>query len=259
MVLDAPYGLREFRGAPDTLAAPPLVGSSRSARRDGSTALTREEMLDQLANRLMTLQLQHPVRVAIDGVDAAGKTTLADELAALLIQHGRPVIRASIDGFHRPSAERHRQGANSPQGYYADSFDYDTLRSNLLQPLGPHGSLRFRRAIFDYRTDRPSMTEEEVAPEDAILLLDGVFLLRPEINDQWDYRIFVGVPFAVTVERAILRDSDLFGSVEDTRAHYLARYIPGQQIYLKSVDPLRHAQATVHNEDPEHPTLTFPA
>ena len=122
-------------------------------------------MLDQLANRLMTLQIQHPVRVAIDGIDAAGKTTLADELAALLIQRGYSVIRASIDGFHRPRAERHRQGANSPEGYYADSFDYDALRNVLLEPLGPHGGRHFRRAVFDYRTDTPSMTEEERAPQ----------------------------------------------------------------------------------------------
>src|SRR5262245_8885700 len=108
MVLDAPPGLRKF-----------------CARRDRSTMLTRDEMLDQLANRLMALQVQHPVRVAVDGVDASGKTTLADELATLLIKRGRPVIRASVDGFHQSRAERHRQGANSPEGYYADSFDYD--------------------------------------------------------------------------------------------------------------------------------------
>jgi uridine kinase len=214
-------------------------------------------MLDQLGNRLMTFQLQHPVRVAIDGVDAAGKTTLADELAALLIQHGRPVIRASIDGFHRPRADRHRQGATSPEGYYADSFDYDALRNVLLGPLGPHGGRRFRRAVFDYCADAPSVPEEELASEDALLLFDGVFLLRPEINDQWDYRIFVDTPFAVTIERAILRDRDQFGSAEATRARYEERYIPGQQIYLKSVDPLHRAQAIVHNEDPEHPALTF--
>jgi uridine kinase len=219
--------------------------------------LTRVEMLNQLANRLMTLQIQHPMRVAIDGIDAAGKTTLADELAALLIQRGYSVIRASIDGFHRPRAERHVQGANSPEGYYADSFDYGALRNVLLGPLGPQGDRRFRRAIFDYRTDTPSMTEEEVAPEDAILLFDGVFLLRPEINDQWDYRIFVDAPFAVTVERAILRDRDLFGSAEATRARYEERYVPGQQIYLRSVDPLHHAQAIIQNDDPEHPTLKF--
>ena len=221
--------------------------------------MTRAEMLDQLASRLTALQIQHPVRVAIDGVDAAGKTTLADELAALLLQRNRPAIRASIDGFHRPRAERHLRGANSPAGYYDDSFDYDALRSVLLEPLGPQGSRRFRRMAFDYRTDAPSMTEEELAPADAILLFDGVFLLRPEINELWDYRIFVDAPFAVTVERAIVRDTDLFGSVEAARARYQERYIPGQQIYLTSVDPLRHAQAIVHNEDPEHPSLVFSA
>jgi uridine kinase len=222
-------------------------------------ALTRQEMLDQFASRLMALQIGHPARVAIDGVDAAGKTTLADELAGILTQRGRVVIRASIDGFHRPRAERYRQGAYSPVGYYADSFDYDALRSALLEPLGPHGSRRFRRIAFNYRTDAPSMTEEEHAPEDAILLFDGVFLLRPEINESWEYRIFVDVPFAVIVERAIVRDSDLFGSAEATRARYQERHIPGQQIYLTSVDPLRHAQAILGNEDLQHPTLTFSA
>src|SRR5262249_9234617 len=149
-----------------------------------------------------------------------GKTTLADELAEVLMQHGRAVIRASIDGFHRPRAERHRQGEDSPEGYYAHSFDYDALRSALLEPLGPHGSRIYRRAIFDYRTDAPSMTEEKLAPVDAILLFDGVFLLRPEMHDQWDYRVFVDVPFAITTERAILRDNVLFGSAEATRARY---------------------------------------
>jgi hypothetical protein len=64
---------------------------------DGSASLTRQEMLDQLANRLIALQIQHPVRVAVDGIDAAGKTTLADELALLLTSRGRIVIRASMN------------------------------------------------------------------------------------------------------------------------------------------------------------------
>ena len=119
------------------------------------------------------------------------------------------------------------------------------------------GSRRFRRIAFDYRTDAPIMTEEELAPEDAMLLFDGVFLLRPEINELWDYRIFLDAPFTVTIERAILRDSDLFGSAEATRARYEERYIPGQRLYLTSVDPLRHAQAIVHIEDPEYPSLVF--
>jgi uridine kinase len=46
------------------------------------------------------------VRVAIDGVDGAGKTTFANELAEVVGGLGRPVIRASVDGFHNPRVVR---------------------------------------------------------------------------------------------------------------------------------------------------------
>ena len=59
--------------------------------------LSRAEALQQLAITLAALQPGHVPRVAIDGPDAAGKTTLADELAGL-VSARRPVIRASIDG-----------------------------------------------------------------------------------------------------------------------------------------------------------------
>jgi uridine kinase len=131
------------------------------------------------------------VRVAIDGIDAAGKTTLADDLAPLLEAGGRQVIRASLDGFHRPRSERYRRGADSPEGYHEDAFDYQALQTALLLPLGPAGNRRYRRAVFDFRQDSPLLTKEEVAPERAVLLFDGVFLLRPELTGLWDYRIFV--------------------------------------------------------------------
>ena len=44
--------------------------------------MERSVVLDELAKRITQIQLDHPVRVAIDGVDAAGKTILADELVS---------------------------------------------------------------------------------------------------------------------------------------------------------------------------------
>jgi uridine kinase len=32
--------------------------------------------------------------------------------------NGCPVIRTSIDGFHRPKAERYLRGRHSAEGYY---------------------------------------------------------------------------------------------------------------------------------------------
>ena len=122
--------------------------------------MTREIALSQLADAIVSLQRSHPLRVAIDGIDASGKTTLADQLAPVIEQRGRPVIRASIDGFHRPRSERYRRGPDSPEGYYEDSFDCASLQSALLHPLGPNGSRLYRHAIFDVGDDIPIVTME---------------------------------------------------------------------------------------------------
>ncbi len=205
--------------------------------------MRRRDVLDELAARIVARDAAHPLRVAVDGIDAAGKTTLADELVAPLRARGRPVIRASVDGFHRTRAERYRRGAASPEGYYLDAFDTAALCAALLLPLGPGGSRKYRRGGFDFRTDRPA---------------HGVFLLRPELVAHWDYRIFVEVPFAVALERALRRDLALFGSAEAVRARYQQRYIPGQQLYFAAARPQQHADAIVRNEDPANPELLLP-
>lgn len=219
--------------------------------------MRRADVFQILTERLAALSCPHPMRVAVDGIDAAGKTMLAEELAAALEAQGRPVIRASIDGFHRPRAERYQRGPTSPEGYCLDSFDYAALQETLLVPLGPEGSRRYRRAIFDFRTDSALNSPEEVAPVDAILLFDGVFLLRPELKGAWDYRVFVDVPFEVALERASQRDITLFGSSEEVRTRYHARYIPGQRLYFEHAHPRERADAIVYNEPLDDPRLAF--
>ena len=221
----------------------------------GSSLPARELMLRQLARYLAAHQCSHPLRVAIDGVDAAGKTTLADELAELLRVYDRSVIRASIDGFHHPRAIRYRSGPLSPIGYYQDSFDYSMLRSVLLDPLGPDGSLDYCIHAFDLRTDSPVQASILHAAPASILLFDGIFLLCPELCHYWDVHIFVDVPFEISVERGVRRDEVLFGRATETRERYRLRYVPGQRLYLAQCQPRAHADIVVENSDPLHPVL----
>jgi len=104
-------------------------------------------------------------------------------LAAAFRNLHRAVIRASIDGFHNPAAQRRRRGSTSAEGYFHDSFNHSALIEALLEPLGPGGSRVFRRAVFDFRTDRCVDAPLETAQPSDILLFDGVFLLRCELRD----------------------------------------------------------------------------
>ena len=216
-------------------------------------SMNREQLLAQLASMILSIQQPHPIRVAVDGIDAAGKTTLADELAARIETRRRAVLRASLDGFHHPRAMRYRRGRHSPEGYYYDSFNYTALKDSLLLPLGPGGDRRCRLGIFDFRTDSPVNPSFHDAPADAVLLFDGVFLQRPELNPHWDYRIFLEVDFNVGLQRALQRDGSHFTSNQAILERYEGRYFPGQCIYLQTVRPQQYAHVLIDNNDPGDP------
>lgn len=214
----------------------------------------RAGVLEHLADRIVAIRRGHPVRVAIDGLSAAGKSTLADELVEPVRRRGRPVIRVSIDEFKRPLDQR-RLPRESPEGYYVETYDDPVIRRSLLDPLGPGGDRRYRSKVFDNPTQSPVETPERIAPADAILLADGGLLLRDELNDAWDYRIFVEIDFDLVLRRGAERDQAWMGSIEAARARYLNRYIPGERRYLRTVRPLARADAIVDNRDPANPRL----
>jgi uridine kinase len=216
---------------------------------------SRDDLLARLADVIESVTTAHPVRVAIDGRPAAGKTTLADDLADVLRGGGRHVIRATIEGFLLPRSQRYRRGVDSPEGCYHDSFDLDALHRVLLDPLGPDGDRSFQCAVYDRDTDTARSSSVATAASDAVLLFDGVFLLRPELIDRWDLRIFVSTTFETTLDRARIRDQASLGSAARVERRFRRRYLPSQQHYVDTVRPTERADIVVTNDEPDHPTL----
>lgn len=205
----------------------------------------RAAFLAALAARIVGQRHEGVLRVAITGVDGAGKTRLADELAPLIERAGLPVIRGSIDGFHNPRAIRYRRGRDSPEGFYRDSFDIARFKAVLLDPLGPGGSRVYRTAAFDHRTDLPVRMAPRRAPVPSVLIVDGIFLQRPDLAGCWDLTIFLDVPFAVTFARMALRD----GGSPDAFAASNRRYREGQLLYLAEGRPRQTADIHVDYAD----------
>jgi uridine kinase len=213
---------------------------------------TRAEMLGRLAEAVGSVAAAHPTRVAIDGPPAAGKTTLADELAVVLRARGREVIRATIDDFLFPRARRYARGEYSAEGCYFDTHDYDALNRVLLDPLGPGGDRRCRYAVYDRTADAAVSPPVTTAGAGAVLVFDGVFLMRPELIDRWDLRVLVSTALEKTVERAVIREGRVSSRAEVER-RWRERYIASQQLYFATVGPADHADVIVHNDEPRRP------
>jgi uridine kinase len=219
--------------------------------------VTRARVIDELAASIASVSLGWPVRVAIDGRTGSGKTTLADELAALLMARARPVIRTSIDGFHRPKVERYARGRASPEGYYYDARDLDAVVRLLLAPLGPGGDRHYRTASFDLENDRPIDQDASVADADAILIVDGTFLQRPELAGGFDVTIYVATADDIATARGIRRDAERLGGAAAATELYAARYRPAVSLYERLCAPESHADAVFNNNDLERPCLAI--
>lgn len=213
----------------------------------------RGAVLAELAAAVVALARGTRAVVALDGVDGAGKTVLGHELATLVAPR-REVHRVSVDGFHRPAAHRYARG-RTPETFYRDQYDHDAIRQRLVEPF--RAGRAWTRAVHDVEREvAVDVPPEPGAGPDAVLLVDGIFLHRPELVDLWDTGVWVEVPFAVSVPRGNARFGDVGAQEADPASAVNARYVGGQRLYLAEVDPAARAAWVLDNTDLAAPVLT---
>ena len=216
----------------------------------------RQQLLGELADRILALRLDHPVRVGIDGHSAAGKTTLADELAsALRAKTARPVLPVMIDQFKRHVDLRTQHPPGSPESYYFEMFDVEAIRDSLLVPLGPGGDRRYRTQIMDFSGRVPIDSGVQVSPDDAILVADGGFLQKPALASHWDLVVYLHIEVADVLRRGTIRDQAFMDSAQAAAERYRSYYIPGEQLYLAKINPAARADIVIDNRDFDAPRV----
>lgn len=213
----------------------------------------RRDTLKALADELLQHYSRGRIVVGIDGADGAGKSVFADDLATELRGRGHAVFRASMDDFHRPRALRYAQGRESARGYYDDAFDYLSFRRVLLGPFRLAGATGFSTEFFDLARDVPFESRWQTGPADAILLVDGLFLLRAELRGIWNFTVWLDAPDEVRRDRMIARD----GSHPSADEPLGQRYLGAQELYQQDAAPRAAASALIDNADYDHPRRIF--
>ena len=218
----------------------------------GTASPVRAALLEHVAERILGSG-DSRLRVGIDGPTAAGKTTFGHELADRITRTGRPVLRASLDDFKRPWRDRHLYDRESGEGYYRNAFDYAAATKLLLEPASSSGSGRCVLCSIDPLTQVDHTAVITWAAPDAVLVVDGVFAFRPEINDHWDFRIWLHVDSEVTLRRGSERDQDWAGSAAETV--HRDRYLVAERIYIDEVDPTRLVDVAIDNSTFDQPGI----
>ena len=168
-----------------------------------------------------------PILIGIDGLGGAGKTSLADAIA-----DARPDVQVVHgDDFYGPE-ERDWRTWTARQGYER-YFDHRRLMSELLEPLRLGRPGRFQR----YDWGQNALGEwTDVAPH-GLVVMEGVYLLRPQLRWAWDLTVFVEVPRDLRAARLQARGQNEAGWIE--------RWMAAEDYYEQAHDPAGVADLVV--------------
>lgn len=192
----------------------------------------REDVVAEIADEILHNYPRGRTLVAVDGREGSGQAAFADALVAALKDRGAVAARLPMDAFRTHVGDD-----------YSAGFDYDDFRETAVQPFRAGDTVL---PELDDRVAPPGLPRG--LPADAVLVVDGVFLNRPELSGNWKHSIWLEVSQQET-ERRLGRAGVLPEGIERIRA--------GQSRYRSHLDPTARATTLIDNNDPEHPRRIF--
>ena len=157
-------------------------------------------------------RLEIPFLLAIDGRCAAGKTTLAAQLAE---EWDCNVIH--MDDFYLPFVRRTSERLALPGGH----VDLDRLREEVLLPLRTGRSFRYRP--YDCHADR--WLPPRFLDGTKSTVVEGSYSCHPELSGLYDARVFLDIAPEAQLERLKNRDADAVNT-------FLSTWIPREEQYF---------------------------
>jgi len=201
--------------------------------------INRKALLAEILTRAAT---QKRLIVAITGAPAAGKSTLAEELAREINSGDgaeTTAIVVPMDGFHYDNmildARGHRARKGAPFTFDVDGF------STLLDRL-KNADHDVAIPVFDRAMDLARAGADIVTTKHRILLVEGNYLLlnQPEwcdLKQYFDLSIFLKVPYATLEQRLIQRWLDHGADYSAAQTRALANDIPNAELVMEQSLP----------------------
>jgi uridine kinase len=166
--------------------------------------------------------------VGIDGPGGSGKSTLGRLLGATL---GAVVVEG--DDFYWPSPQPEAPDLDGKT--IGSNFDWRRLRDQVIAPAAARLPVRYQR--YDWDNDQLGVWVEIAAG--APIVIEGLFVTRPEIRHLLTVRIWVETPRTTRLARGLARDG------EKARTQWEEEWMPEEDRYVEQLAPASHCEFVV--------------
>lgn len=177
------------------------------------------ELLILINDARARVPASRPILVGIEGQSGTGKSTLAHRIQESL---GDAAV-VHKDDFYSAVPE-HILAQLSPSEGYAQYFDWERLKEQVLLPLSSGSDASYQR--FDW-TQRVLGAWISLSSSTRIVIVEGVYSLRPELRAYYDVKVWVDTDEETRTSRLVARG-------ENTQA-WIRRWSAAEQYYFKNV------------------------
>jgi uridine kinase len=176
-----------------------------------------------LVEAVRGLDVDGPILIAIDGHSAAGKSTLAAEVA-------RALEASVIDGDEFYAGGTAEQwDAMSPAEQAAHCIDWRKQRP-VLEALARGEEARWH--AYDWESGDGRLLEQPtICSEAPVIILEGVYSARPELADLFHLRVLYDAPAGLRRHRWVNREG------EDYFDDWARRWSEAEEWYFAQVMP----------------------
>lgn len=185
------------------------------------------DVMQLIKSKFETVKQGERLIVAIDGLSRSGKTTLVKKLGNLLKNMDRSYYILHIDDFITERSKRYNTGNDEWYEYYTLQWDVHWLEKHLFNKLP--GSTILSLPFYDSETDRQVLKEVAIGNA-SVIIVEGVFLLREQWRNAFNYAVYLDCPRDVRFSRES-------SPTQKNLQKFEQRYWKAEDFYLATESP----------------------
>lgn len=201
-----------------------------------------DEVIEVITSRQRELSQTASLLVAISGIDASGKSTIARQVVESLKSQGLNAVLIGLDTWHHPPEKRFNEKAPA-QHFYDHAFRFDELFALLINPLRRDRSAHITVELTRLPENDLYLHSYDLHEVDVIIL-EGIFLFKKDLRNNYDLAFWIECSFETALRRALLRNQEGL-SEEGIIRDYRTIYFPAQRIHLMRDEPQSNADGIV--------------